>query len=360
MELLKRLKTKSILGALPLALILAALGAFMLFASNFWLYFTEPADLWDVPRDELEGKYVTVDLECIYGSYAYTETYRNNIATGNITEMEYVIDANEDDYCGLVLSGDLIDKGDALMEDTFAYYNYEIDEITSGFTVTGVMKSMPEDSLEYYYEWFEIDAETAEAEGIYLPLYLDATNNLFTTVMFVIFGIVLMGIGLVPLFTALSGRSQKQIREKAKQLNPNAPDYILSQADELYQNQKDHKTLKMDSRLIIAQNTHLYATAELVWAYHSITRHRVYGIIPAGKTHSLTLAMLDGKRLSIGMKNEAQVMEWLQRIQKLNPNCILGYNDSIQREYRNSPSLLAQKVAAARAPQPQQPVETDL
>lgn len=357
MELLKRLKTKSVLATLPLAALMVVIGVLTFSISEFWLYFMKPVNLWEVPREELEGKFVTVDLDLIYGSYAYSERYYNNVATGQITEMEYVIDANEEDYCGLVLGEELIGQGDKLMEDSFAYYENEIDEITSGFTVSGVMKEMPDDSLEFYYEFFEIDAETAQEEGIYLPLYLDARRNTASTILGVVFGLFFLALGLIPLIRAMTGRNQKQIREKASQLYPTDPEYILTQANELCQNQKDHKSLKMDTRLILANNTHLYAASELVWAYHSITRHRVYGFIPAGKTHSLMLCMIDGKKLSIPMNKEAQVKEWLQSIQSLAPNALVGYSEEINRAYAASPAQLAQQVAAVRNPQP--PVQTE-
>ncbi len=357
MRLLKKLKSNSIVSAILISIFLLLFTAVFINGSQFWLFLQEPQNLHDVPRDQLEGAYVTVELPCIYGSYAYTEEYENDFdKTGTIIAMEYLIDANYYDYCGLLVETDeMIEQANALEKQTYQYNYYEIDEITATFTVTGVMKKMPNDSLGFYHEAVGYDDMTAEEQDIYLPYYLDVRDSgesvgsvvmLVAALAFAIWAIVLM-------IRAFTGAAQKPIREKAQQLSPNAPEVILEQLDQLLAAQPKAKVLFND-RLIFANNgnaSRLYAMNELVWAYHSITKQRVY-FIPVGKTHSLTLCMIDGKSVQIPMK-EAQVKEYLQSIYQLNPTCFFGYNDEIAKLYRKNPASLPQiRAAQMSTPQP--------
>lgn len=346
MQLLKKLKTKSILKTLLPALCLILVACLLLAGSNVWLLFQKPANLFDVPREELEGKYVTIDLEYIYGSYAYTEEYEGNAATGNITSVEYVIDANYYDFCGLLLKDDkLIEQADELADQSEALDNLVIDEVTAAFTVTGIMERMPDDSLEFYHEAVGYEDIVSEEEDIFLPLYLVARSGAdnITSVVLAILAAVLLVIALVMLLGAFTGSHQKQLRKKAKALSPNNPDIILEQVQELYESQPESKNLKIDSRLLFAQSgtkSMLFETRELVWAYHAITTHRVY-FIPVGKTHALALGMLDGTKLTIPMK-EKQVKQWLESIHNLHPECILGYNEPIAKAFKKNPASLLQ------------------
>ena len=65
-----------------LALILAICGAACLLLSNAFAREPEARYLYDVPREELEGTYVTIDLDFIYGCYAYSEAYEDGKPTG--------------------------------------------------------------------------------------------------------------------------------------------------------------------------------------------------------------------------------------------------------------------------------------
>lgn len=344
MHFIKKLKSKAITKAILCSVVLGILAVFLAMISEFWLLFQKPVNLYDVPRDELKGSYVTVDLNYIYGAYAYTEEYVNNSATGNITAMEYVIDANAEDYCAMLIENKaLIAQANELLDQSIAYYNGEIDEITAGFTVTGVMTQMPSDSIYYYHEFFDYFSLSSEEQEIVLHLCLDVrdSSDIGFTVCFLIFALVLLAICAVLLVQAFTGKHQKQVLAKARQLNPGAPELVLEQVEQLCESQQKSKALKMDSRLIFVQlnsGCSLYTTGDLVWAYHATTTQRV-NFIPVAKTHSLVLAMNDGKKLTVPMK-ESAVMEWLQTIQQMDLNCYLGYNDTLAAIYQKDPQEL--------------------
>ena len=357
MEFIKKLKTKSIIRSSFLALLIALIAVIFLVASQCWLFWQTPTNLYDVPREDLEGAYVTVELPFIYASYAYTEEYESNLDTsGTIVAMEYIIDANPEDYCGLLIEDDeLIAQADALLEQSYQYSYYEIDEITATFTVTGIMEKMPDDSLDFYHEIVGYDQLTSRDKEIYLPLYLNVRdgNEVTSSVILMVAAAGFLLWAVIVLIRAITGAHQKQLLKKAQQLSPSAPDMILDQLDQLNASQPKEK-FKINERLVFVHNGNiqrLYATNELVWAYHSVTTQRVY-FIPVGKSHSLTLAMIDGKSVQVPMP-EAKIKDCLQTIQQIHPSCFLGFNQEIAKIYRRNPASLPQ-IRAAQMDTPQQ------
>lgn len=354
MEFLKKLRSRSLKKAMPLLIFLLVAAVLLLSLSEFWILFQKPVNLHDVPRRELSGKYVTVEIPFIYGSYAYTEEYKNDRPTGNITSQEYIIDANDNDFCGLRLPQGLVAKGNALMQECEDYLNYETDKITKTFTVRGIMKAMPSDSLDFYYETVDFRNMTADQQDQFLPLYLDAWDGLpGRTVVCLILGLALLIWGLVLMICILCGSCQKQLIEKAEALSSDSPEYILSHAEQLFTLAPSQGGLRMNAGLILIEQgwrQYLYSTGELVWAYPSMTQHRVYGI-PTGKSYGLVLKMADGTGRTLAL-SQAQVQEQMQKIQALVPGCALGYSQELATMYAQDREHLAQVAAAQRAVAP--------
>ena len=359
MELLKTLKAKSIRRTiLPVCVLLIA-AVLCAVVSKPQLLFSKPVNLYDVPREALEGKYVTVRVERIYDSYAYTEQFKDNVSTG-ISSQEYIIDANEMDYCGLLLKKDMLEQADALLDSTYDYLMGEAETIEGGFTVTGVMRKMPEDSLDFYHEVVDYDSMPEENQEYFLPLYLvpRTQGDVITSWVFLGLGLVFLAIAVVQLCKAGGGKNQKQILRKAEELSPGNPDYILTHADELYKTAPSVGGLRMNASLILVEQgarQFLYGTKDLVWAYQNTVQHRTNGI-PTGKSYHLMLNMADGTTRDLQMK-ETQVKEQLQKIFALVPACALGYDKDLQAMFRNNRGALAEVARAQHAPKEEPAVE---
>lgn len=370
MELSKKLKSKSLKKViLPVCLLM--IGVIVCFAiSKVWLLVEKPANLYEVPRDELEGKYVTVEVPYIYACYAYTEQYKNDKPTGVITSSEYIIDANVDDYCGLFLPKNMVELGDKLLDESEAYANYETDEITETFTVKGIMKRMPDDSLDYYHETVNYDSWDLGDQERFLPLYLVARGDDENVGTFALLGIalVLLVSAVVMLGKAASGNNQKQLMQKAQELSPGNPDYILTHVEQMYENAPSVGGLRMNASLILLEQgpkQFLYGAKDLVWAYQNTVQHRTNGI-PTHKSYHLILRMADGITKDVAMK-EAQVKEQLQKIFALIPGCALGYSQELEAMYKSNRAGLAgvassqhapaESKEAAETPAPQVPAE---
>ena len=346
MEFLKKLKAKSVSRLIFPVILLALLMAVCVALSDVWLLFQKPVDLYSVPREELEGKYVTVELPHIYTAYAVTEEYENNRPTGTITSKEYIIDANRNDFCGLVVDGGMVEQADELLEQGWEYENGEIDAVTATFTVKGIMERMPEDSLEFYYEVAGFDDMSEEEREIFLPYYLVARGSSDTFRLLITMGLAVFCqvVILVLLIPAIRGKNQKQMLEKAKALCPANPEYILEQVGTLYEEQKGGKGLCINERFVLAtqgNKNYLYATGELVWAHVATVRHRVY-FIPVATDYNLILSMSDGKQIAV-RTTQKRSREQLALVRACNPNCYLGYSQQLAQLYKNDPRNLVRQ-----------------
>ena len=348
MEQLKKLKRQSLFRLLALIIMLLAFGIFGIFASNLFASEPEAWYLYDVPADELEGSYVTVDLNWIYGCYAYTETYENDRPTGIITEQEYIIDANENEYMCLILDKDWMDQADALLAECDAYYLGETDIITKNFTITGQVKALTGDSLELYHEFIGYEDLSPADQAVFLPLYLEPVNNDLEVVP-AFFGLFFLGLGLFFLIYVLSGSGQKQVKKKLQQLFGDNPDRAEEFLAGLMHTPAVAKTYIDNGYILLTAGyaQMLLDSDDLVWAYKQTVRQKLYGIIPLGKSYRLVLKLINGKEYPVVMK-EAQVKELLTRITNQFPSCAIGYSDQMLAIYRKDPAAMRQVAAAQR------------
>lgn len=352
MEQLKKLKRQSISSLLVLIIFMGAIGVFGIGASNLFASEPEARNLYEVPREELEGAYVTAEIEWVYGCYAYTETYEDNKPTGIITQKEYVIDANENDYMCLILDADMMDQGDALLDECDAFYYGETDAITKTFTVTGEVKPLTGESLSMYQEFMGYDMLSTAEQEIVLPLYL-APANYDLEMVPLFFGLFFIGIAIFFLIYGLSGTCQKQVKKKLEQMfgdNTERADEFLRQLMEAPHVNKVHIS---GGYILMRQNLNqvLLDSNDLVWAYKQTVQQKLYGIIPMGKSHRLVLRTADKKEFFAVMKEE-QVKEQLTKILRQFPTCAIGYSDQMAAFYKKDPDTMRKVAAAQRTKAP--------
>lgn len=348
MHNLKKLKRQSLASISFLVVFFVVFGIIFMITSN--LFYTEPEarNLYEVPREELEGTYVTVDLEWIYDCYAYTETYEDNKPTGIITQKEYLIDANENDYMCLILEDPWMAQADALLEECIAYYNWETDEITKTFTITGEVKALDSESVALLHEYMEYDQLSAEEQAMILPLYLSPANTEIDYVA-LIMGFVFTVFGLAFLVAGLAGSYQKQVKQKLTDLfgeNTDRADEFLGQLMDTPSVSKLHIS---GGYLLLRQGMAqmLLDASDVVWAYKQTVRQKLYGLIPMGKSHRLVIKKADGKEVAIVMK-EDQIKQQLMKVAQQFPTCAIGYSDQMAALYKKDPNIMRQVAAAQR------------
>lgn len=351
MDFLKKRKRKSVLQCCLLALIPLVFAVLLMAGAEVQWLLQRPQYLYDVPEEELEGAYVTVEVPFLYGAYAYEEEYENGRPTGKTVSMEYLIDANDISYCGMYVSGSNLKKAEALMEESEAYMDGVGDIPEKSFTVTGVMKPMSGESLRFYKDALDYNTMSGEEQALFLPLYLDTEVGVNWGLL--AFGVVLLGVALWIVVYAAMGKYQKQLMEKANALSGGSPEYILEQVKQLRETAPVCKGLWVGANLVYLEQgmrQFLYEKKEICWAYSQTTRQKMYGFITVGKYHSLVLRTMDGKNFAFQMPEE-KTKEGVQTLGKLLPECVLGYSEELEKLYNQNRGQFAQIAAAQRSAQ---------
>lgn len=351
MDFLKKRKRKSVLQGCLLALIPLMLALLMMAGAEVQWLLQSPRYLYEVPEEELEGAYVTVEVPFLYGAYAYEEEYENNRPTGRTVSMEYMIDANEVSYCGMYVSGSNLKKAEALMEESDAYMDGSGNVPEKSFTVTGVMKPMSGESLRFYKDALDYNSMSQEEQALFLPLYLDTEAGVNWGLL--AFGGILLGVAVWLVLYAAMGKYQKQLVEKANALSGENPEYILEQVEALRETTPVCKGLWIGTNLVYLEQgmrQYLYEKREICWAYSQTTQQKMYGFIPVGKYYSLVLRTMDGKNFAFRMSEE-KTREGVQTLGKLLPACVLGYSKELETIYNQNRGQFAQIAAAQRGAQ---------
>ena len=119
---------------------------------------------------EIEGLYVT---GTVYGIYDY---YCEETEDNSIISREYLTDADDNYYIALRAEGEDMTAANTLMDATYAYFMGEDDGsllADNQYEITGVIKKLSGDSLQFYHEYVEWDSLDAESQSNFLPYYID-------------------------------------------------------------------------------------------------------------------------------------------------------------------------------------------
>ena len=302
-----------------------------------------PAYLDDVPVEELEGKYVTADVEYILDWFAYTESSK-----GAVTEKEYIIPVGTQEFMALVLDGKMVEQGEALMNDTADYLNGGSD-VEWYMQVQGTVRPLEGEHLRYFKEAFAYDELSPENQALVLPLGLYVgdvgAHDQVTMWFFFGIGLVLVAIGLFLVVKALTGGYQKSIKTYC-QGDPMA----LEQLERFYEETPPVHGVRLGRDLLLVQQdaaTILLEAQRVVWAYGQTVQHRTNGI-PTGKTYALILRTDNGKMYTVPMKKDA-VPEVLEAMHDAYPDWVMGYSKDLEDIYKQSPVELRERKRAAMA-----------
>lgn len=337
MNMLNELKRISLKKVMPMFLICFIVGAFLLVnggpgAIKFLLGGT---DIYSIPVDELEGKYVNAELMYIMDSYAYTQ--KRSSGRTKTTAREYIIPVGTKEYMGVELPAKYLDQANDLMKATNDFIINENTFTGESFVVKGTIKQMSSQSKKYFYEvvgYNELDAET---QKIMLPLVLEegqiGDKSVVEVWLYTIGGFIVTALGAFFLVRACTGNYQKSIKKYcASQADP---DLALAKLEDFYQLTAPLNGVRMDRNFIMLQDgatTKLLQASSLVWAYQQTTQHRTNGI-PTGKSYSLQLYLDNGKQLAIGMK-EKQAQEVLAAFVEHYPTMFVGFSKERAAMYK--------------------------
>lgn len=358
MKTLKMKSLKNNLIAIVLFLALGITGMVLAMPSTIMLI-QGPQDLdtfdySQIAEEDFKQAYVE---GTIYGIYDY---YCDETTNGKLSAREYVIDGGDYYYMGLRVKKSDMEPAEALLDASLDYLD-GVDDGTAltaaQYRVKGTIKPMDDESrriFKEYLDWNNMDeAERESFLFYYLEVNTIGNYDLVSVILFGIMAAVFFLLAILFIVWSFTGKYQKAI---TKYINSSAyPDSTRAKVENFLDTTTPVHGLYYNSTYLCAQegsDTFFNETAKLAWAYQSTTQHKVYYIIPAGKSYALTLGFADGSRHSMSVNKEAQVQELLGKLSELCPQAVIGYSAELDAMFRqNLPGFLDLKYNKVNAEQ---------
>ncbi|NCB99326.1 MAG: hypothetical protein EOM34_01445 [Clostridia bacterium] len=345
MHILNRLRQNSLRRVLLPSILFIALALVIFFAfgcQNLIKTFS-PQKLADLDPEKMEGAYVEDDIYYFYTPYLEEEQYKNNRPTGRITGTQYIVDFDDIYYMGLFVHSTDMDEAEAMLEASTAYYYGEIAaEDLPIMHVKGTMTAMSSEELGYY---MDSATESPETKDVMLPYYLDVNRigGSTASALWILSAIslVLILIAIFLFIKAITGGYQKKLKAKLETLG--GLEVAGERLDRFYDATEPVSGVRMNQDFVLfdkGAEPVLLQPQELIWAYQSTIQHRIYGIIPSGKSHAVVFRTIDGKMYTLNMKEDA-AQTLLEALHQRMPGLIIGYTPELQQLYKENRNAFA-------------------
>ncbi len=330
MKGLKRISLRKALFAIIVMIILGAVCGAFAFPGLITRIFIKPVSWEAVDFDgEIDGLYVRGVLNGIYDYYC------EHLTDGSVTQKEYIIDAGEEKYMGIVFSGYNIDKADALMQASQDYLNGKDNGsrlFEKQFEIEGTIRPISKETLKYYYDAVDYDNLSEQDKERFLPYYLKVGevkgSYMSTMCIGVAASVAFLAAAIIYFIYILCGGCQKSIRKYITcSMNPAA---AREKVEQFLESTQEIDGVKMSREYICGQNgsqTSFGELEKLAWAYKRISN----GVVCA-----LCLRFKDGSRQSVTMKNIKAGERVLERIKEQCPHVFLGYNKNVEEMFEKN------------------------
>lgn len=348
METLQELKRQSVKKVLPgaLLLIVAAVVLFVVFGCQDLFKTLAPKPLESLEPDQLKGSYVKMEVEYIYGSYAYTEQTRDGRSTGRITSADYLVDYGSQRYIGILLPEDMVAPANQLMEECNAGRRPSLS-----LSVQGLVLPMEGERLSFYKEAVGYDSMTPAEQALFVPYYIAvdrlSRGTVVSTWALLVGCLALLAWGCWFIVKANRGGYQAKLRKKLAAMGE--PERMQEELDRFCQSTEPLNGLRMGQEMVMFQlgaETVLLRPWEVAWAYQCTTQHRTNGI-PTGKTYALRMRTMDGRQYDLAMKEE-KVQQTLEAMNHDMPGTVLGYSKDLEELYKKDREAFQRRWEQAR------------
>lgn len=266
----------------------------------------------------------------------------------------YVVPYGEENYAIIYVSSEYVPEFE---EAANAMYEYLFDEtgtlpypyFKQGKNARVAMYPLEDDLIAYYEEMM-----TAYGLGDYVDYiepYLfyyqppsEWDNPYIAVIIATVIGGIILIIGLV-VGLSVPSRFFKKMKEKG--IPEEELEEDLENADNINGN-------LFGEKYIVLSGLDAFRAEEFVWAFvfTQTTKHKIYGIIPAGTTHSYSLRMFDknGKFYeSSGSAREADAERMAELVStKYSPDIYVGHSEQIAALYSQNPAMFIENVRNMR------------
>lgn len=346
MEVLASLRKQSLKkSALGTVVILAIAVAVFIIGDCAYLFKSfSPRTPASLKVEEIEGQYVKMDVDYLYGSYAYTQETKNGRGTGKILNEEYLIDWDKDYCIGMMVRGDDMEAARLL--------NEEMVPTDDPMHIEGTVLPMDEETIGIYHEALGYDSLSPQEQQIYLPYYIKVgfvgETIKSTSIAMLVVSVVLVAWAALRVAKVYTGAYQKTVRKVLAGM-PGDEQQKLEELDAFYKGTEPVNGIRMGEEFVMFQNgpsTVLLRPWDVAWAYQITTQHRRNGI-PTGKSFALKLCLMDGRSYQLGMSEQA-VQQTLDAFNERMPGTVLGFNDELAKAYKQNRQAFKDRWEQAR------------
>lgn len=301
-------------------------------------------ELGDYTQDQLEtGNYYKLT------DYNYIFDYFAEDGDG---QYFLVLRPSDNQWMGLYMKGSAMKTAEQIIEDNDKYLREETDYLSeSTVSVKGRLRSMGSEENRFFREYLETAGfSSAQIDNQADFRTLDTSE---TDTGMLIAGIVLTAIGMIWLFWNLknfvgNGYVQKVEAKIAERgMNP-------EQVAAAFGSANSFKNVDLTPSFAVTHGmaAELIPYDELVWVYKQVhtTVHKLYGLIPTGKTvvHKAMLVDRAHQTHEVTCKNEAESDQIIQYISGYAPYLVAGYSDEIARTAQTDFAQIVQYVDRQR------------
>ena len=262
----------------------------------------------------------------------------------------YVVPYGEENYAIIYVTSKYVYEFEEAVD---AMYEYLMDETGStaypyfkqGVNARVAMYPLEDDLIAYYGEMmtaFGIEnyMEYTEPYLFYYQPPSEWDNPHISLIIASVIGGIILIIGLV-VGLSVPSRFFKKMKEKG--IPEEELEEDLENADNINGN-------FFGEKYIVLSALDACRVEEFVWAFvcTQTTKHKIYGIIPAGTTHSYSLRMFDknGKFYeSSGSAREADAEKMAELVStKYSPNIYVGHSEQIAALYSQNPAMFIENI----------------
>jgi len=284
---------------------------------------------------DIEGLYIT---GTVYGIYDW---YCEETEDDEVISREYLTDADGSYYIALRAEGEDMIAANTLMDATYTYFMGEDDGTLlteNQYEITGVIKKMPSDSLELFYEYIGWDSMDEESRAYFLPYYIDINkignyDASGTMIMSIAAGVMFL-IGVALLIFTFAGVFQKPVKKYIK--NSSNPELATEKVNNFVQTVPEVNGLRYNHEFVCGNNKYLITfgeTSKIAWIYKQVVNHKRY-FITVSKTYTIVFGFVDGTKQVAVVKNEESADSHIEQLQQLCPYSVFGYTDELDKMFR--------------------------
>ena len=245
-----------------------------------------------------------------------------------------ILRESDSKWMGLYLKSSADKKtAEKIIEDNDRYLNDETDSLSdSSISVKGRLRNMDSDEKQYFQEYLE--ASGYSSTELYEVADFRTLDTSDTNSGMLIAGILISAACLIWLFMSLRNLLGdgyvKKVQAKISERGMN-PDHVAASLV----NSKSFRNIDLTSMFAVlyGMDAELIPYDELVWVYAQVhtTVHKLYGIIPTGKSveHKAVLVGRDQKTHAVTCKNEEESVQVIQYISGYAPYLLSGYSEEI-------------------------------